>query len=284
MTNSNGLKADCITKTESAFFQGDDMESAEIAIIGGTAVFDTSLLEGKGEVKVSTPYGSPSDSLTIGTFKGRKIAILPRHGKGHTIPPHRINTRANIHALKQLGVTRILALAAVGSLKEDYKAGEVVIPDQFIDWGKHVHTFYDEGKFYHVSMADPFCPELNRLLASVAKSLRIPVHDKGTYVRIEGPQFSTRSASRMYRQFGDIIGMTCIPEAILAREKEICLSVIATVTDFDVWAEKPVNYEEIKTVMRKNITNTEKILETIIPKIPAERKCMCKDALKAAEA
>jgi len=260
------------------------MESAEIGIIGGTAVFDVSLLEGKKEIKVSTPYGSPSDCLTIGTFRGRKIAILPRHGKGHTIPPHRINTRANIHALKQLGVSRIFALAAVGSLKEDYKAEEVVIPDQFIDWGKQVHTFYDEGKFYHVSMADPFCPELNRLLVSTARSLKIPVHEKGTYVRIEGPQFSTRSASRTYRQFGDIIGMTCIPEAILAREKEICLSVIATVTDYDVWADKPVSYEEIRFVMKKNTENTEKILENVIPKIPAERKCMCKDALKGAEA
>ena len=257
---------------------------AEIAIIGGTGIFNTELLEGKRETKVSTPYGSPSDSITLGSFRGRRLAILTRHGKSHSIPPHRINFRANIQALKQLGVSRIFALAAVGSLKEDYKAGEVVIPDQFIDWGKSVHTFYDEGKFYHVSMADPFCPELNRLLTSTAKSLKIPVHDKGTYVRIEGPQFSNRAASRMYRQFGDIIGMTCIPEAILAREKEMCLSVIATVTDYDVWAEKPVSYEEIRAVMKKNMENTEKMLETIIPKIPAERGCVCKDALKGAEA
>jgi len=260
------------------------MENAEIAIIGGTGVFNTGLLEGKREARIPTPYGSPSDLITLGSFKNKKLAILPRHGRGHTIPPHRINFRANIYALKQLGVSRIFALAAVGSLKEDYKAGEVVVPDQFIDWGKQVHTFYDEGKFYHVSMADPFCPELNRLLASVARGLKIPVHDKGTYVRIEGPQFSTRSASRMYRQFGDIIGMTCIPEAILAREKEICLSVIATVTDYDVWAEKPVSYEEIRAVMKKNMENTEKILENVIPKIPAERQCVCRDSLKGAEA
>ena len=260
------------------------MENAEIAIIGGTAVFNTGLLQNAKEVKVSTPYGSPSDSITIGTFRGRKLAILPRHGKSHAIPPHKINFRANIYALKQLGVSRILALAAAGSLKEEYKPGDVVIPDQFIDWGKQVHTFYDEGKFYHVSMADPFCPELNKLLVSTAKSLKIPVHDKGTYLRIEGPQFSTRSASRMYRQFGDIIGMTCIPEAILAREKEICFSVIATVTDYDVWSEKPVSYEEIKAVMKRNLENTEKILENAIPKIPKERACICKDALKGAEA
>jgi 5'-methylthioadenosine phosphorylase len=260
------------------------MESAEIAIIGGTAVFNTDLLEGKKEVKVSTPYGNPSDLITLGTFQGRRIAILPRHGKGHTIPPHKVNFRANIQALKQLGVSRIFALAAVGSLKEDYKAGEVVIPDQFIDWGKQVHTFYDEGKFYHVSMADPFCSELNKLLSGVAKSLKIPVKDKGTYIRIEGPQFSTRSASKMYRQFGDIIGMTCIPEAILAREKEICLSVIATVTDYDVWADEPVNYQNVRAVMKRNMENTEKILENVIPKIPAERKCVCRDALKGADA
>jgi 5'-methylthioadenosine phosphorylase len=260
------------------------MDGAEIAIIGGTAVFNAELLEGKKEVKVSTPYGSPSDAITLGAFHGRRLAILPRHRKDHTIPPHRINFRANIQALKQLGVSRIFALAAAGSLKEDYKAGPVVIPDQFIDWGKQVHTFYDEGKFYHVSMADPFCPEMNRLLAQTARGLNIPVKDKGAYIRIEGPQFSTRAASRMYRQFGDIIGMTCIPEAILSREREICLSVIATVTDYDVWADKPVSYEEIRGVMRKNMENTEKILEAVIPKIPQERKCICKDALRGAEA
>src|SRR4030043_263125 len=260
------------------------MKSAEKAIIGGTGVFNTDLLEGKKEVRVSTTYGSPSDPTTPRTFPGPRSPILPSRGKSHSIPPPRINSRANIQALKQLGVSRILALAAVGSLKEGFKAGEVVIPDQFIDWGKQVHTYFDEGKFYHVSMADPFCPELNSLLVSVARSLRIPVHEKGTYLRIEGPQFSTRAASRMYRQFGDIIGMTCIPEAILAREKEICLSVIATVTDYDVWAEKPVSYEEIRGVMRKNMENTERILEAVIPKIPSDRNCVCKDALKGAEA
>jgi len=261
------------------------MKNAEIAIIGGTAVFNTGLLQNAKEMKVSTPYGSPSDSITIGTFRGRKVAILPRHGKSHTIPPHRINFRANIQALKQLGVSRIFALATAGSLKEDYRAGDIVIPDQFIDWGKQVHTFFDtQGKFYHVSMADPFCPELNRILAATARSLKIPVHEKGTYLKIDGPQFSTKAASRMYRQFADIIGMTSIPEAILAREKEICLSIIATVTDYDVWADKPVSYQEIRATMKKNIENTEKVLETVIPKIPAERKCACKDALKGAEA
>jgi 5'-methylthioadenosine phosphorylase len=260
------------------------MDSAEIAIIGGTAVFNTGLLEGKREMRISTPYGSPSDSITLGTFRGRKIAILPRHGKAHTIPPHRINFRANIYALKQLGVSRIFALAAAGSLKEDFKAGEVVIPDQFIDWGKQVHTFYDEGKFYHVSMADPFCPELNSLLAKTARSLKILVHEKGTYLKIDGPQFSTKAASRMHRQFGDIIGMTCIPEAILSREKEMCLSVIATVTDYDVWSDKPVSYEEIRSVMKTNMENTERMLEAAIPQIPKERKCACRDALKGAEA
>ncbi len=260
------------------------MEKAEIAIIGGTGLFNANLLKGVKEVKIRTPYGGPSDSFVLGTFGGKKIALLARHGKGHNIPPHRINFRANIDALKKLGVSRIFALAAVGSLKEDFRAGEVVVPDQFIDWGKQVHTFYDEGKFYHVSMADPFCPELNKLLVSTARSLKTPVHEKGTYLRIEGPQFSTRSASKMYRQFGDIIGMTCIPEAILAREKEICLSIIATVTDYDVWAEKAVNYDDVKAVMRQNIANTEKILETVIPRLLKERSCICKDALKGAEA
>jgi len=155
------------------------MENAEIAIIGGTGLFNADLLEGVKEVKISTPHGSPSDSIIVGTFRKRRIALLPRHGKGHTIPPHRINFRANIDALKKLGVSRIFALAAVGSLKEDFKAGEVVIPDQFIDWGKQVHTFYDEGKFYHVSMADPFCPELNKLLVSAADPSKSPSMKKG---------------------------------------------------------------------------------------------------------
>jgi 5'-methylthioadenosine phosphorylase len=260
------------------------MESAEIGIIGGTGAYDPELLEDRREIDVQTPYGKPSDSMITGTFRGRRIAILPRHGRDHSVPPHGINFRANIDAFKRLGVSRMIATAAVGSLKEEYEAGQIVIPDQFIDLGKEVHTFFDRGKFYHVSMADPFCPELRELLIKTALGLGVPLQEKGTYLRISGPQFSTRSASRMYRQFADIIGMTCIPEAILAREREMCFAVIATVTDFDVWAEKPVVFEGIKRVMAENMENTKRILEAIIPEIPKEGGCGCRDALRGAEA
>lgn len=255
-----------------------------IGIIGGTGVYDPKLIKNARAYKAETPYGAPSDLITLGETQGRKIAFLPRHGNNHSIPPHKVNWKANIHALKHLGVTHIIATGATGSLKENLKPGDVVIPDQFIDFSKNEHTYFNEGQFYHVSLADPFCPDLNQQLIQAAKELSIPVHEKSTYLRIEGPQFSTRAASRMYRQFADLIGMTVVPEAILAREQEICFSVIATITDYDVWAEKPCSYAEIKKVMAKNLENTKKILEKVIPLIPEERNCQCSSALKGAEA
>ena len=266
---------------------GNLMEnSAEIGIIGGTGVYDPELLEDAKAVDIKTPFGEPSDRITIGLYEGRKVAIIPRHASGHSIPPHGIPFRANIWALKELGVQRVLATAAVGSLKEEYRAGDVVIPDQFIDWGRAVHTFHHGPKVYHVSMADPFCPELRELLISTASGLGIPLKERGTYIKIDGPQFSTRAASHMYRQFADIIGMTAVPEAILCREQEICFAAIATVTDYDCWkeSENPVSIEGIKQVMTRNLENTRKILALAIKGIPAERNCICKDALKGAEA
>jgi len=188
-----------------------------------------------------------------------------------------------VWALKSLGIRRVFSTAAVGSLKENYRAGDIVVPDQFVDWGKAVHTFYDRPKVVHVSMADPFCPELRELLIKTVKGLGIPVKERGVYLRIEGPQFSTRAASRMYRQFADIIGMTAVPEAILCREQEMCFAVLATVTDYDCWSEQPVSIEEIKKVMAQNLDNTKKILAFAIKNVPADRKCICKDALKGAE-
>jgi 5'-methylthioadenosine phosphorylase len=259
-------------------------QSAEIGIIGGTGVYDPQLLEDAEAVEVKTPFGEPSDRITLGMFEGRKVAILARHGSGHSIPPHGINFRANIWALKELGVKRVLATAAVGSLKEDYRAGDVVIVDQFIDWSKDVHTFHHGPKVFHVSMADPFCSELRQLLISTAKGLGIPTKERGTYLKIDGPQFSTRAASRMYRQFGDIIGMTAVPEAILCREAEICFATIATVTDYDVWADQPVSIGAIKQVMAQNLDNTKRILRSAVRNVGSERNCVCKDALKGAEA
>lgn len=255
----------------------------KIGIIGGTGMYNPDLLKEAKEIKVHTPYGATSDLLTTGVFMGKEIVVLPRHGLRHTVPPHGINFRANIYALKSLGVDRIIATAAVGSLKERFKAGDVVIPDQFIDFGKENTTFYDAGKLYHVSLADPFCSQMRDMLNKITKDLGIASHDRGTYLRISGPQFSTRAASRMYAQFGDIIGMTCVPEAILAREKEMCLAVIATITDYDSFMDKPVDFKEIAEVMKKNAHNTKNIIAEAIKRMPQERVCVCKDALGAAE-
>ncbi|RLF18160.1 MAG: S-methyl-5'-thioadenosine phosphorylase, partial [Thermoprotei archaeon] len=233
---------------------------------------------------VYTPYGPPSDEIIVGEFKGRRIAFLPRHGRGHVVPPHMINYRANIWALKTLGVERIIAVSAVGSLREDYRPGDFVVPDQFIDFTKNrTYTFFDGRLVAHVSMADPFCPELREVAIKTAKELGIPVHEKGTYVCIEGPRFSTRAESRLYKSWGaDIIGMTLVPEVNLAREAQICYVTIAMITDYDVWAEKPVTAEEVIKVMKENVEKAKKLLYELIPRIPKERKCPCKEALKEA--
>ena len=257
---------------------------AEIGIIGGTGVYDPQLLANAREVEIDTPFGRPSGPITLGEFMGRNVAFLARHGPGHTVPPHKVNWRANIWALKDLGCTRVFATCATGSLKDDMKPGDMVIVDQFVDWSKDVHSFYDRGKFYHVGMAEPFCPEMRKLLTDTAKSLGVPVHEKGTYLRIEGPQFSTKAASSMYKQFADLIGMTGVPEAILSREKEMCFAIIATVTDYDSWIGRGASFEEIKGVMARNLENTRKVLQAAVEKVPKERDCICKDALRGAEA
>lgn len=258
--------------------------SAEIGIIGGTGSFPAELLENAQAVRPKTPYGSTSDRIVVGSFEGRRVALLPRHGPGHSIPPHMINFRANIWALKKMGVDKVFATTAVGSLNEDYAAGDAVIPDQFIDWGKTVHTFYNGPEVCHVSMADPFCPELRKILISSAKALGLPTKDRGTYLRIEGPQFSTRAASRMYRQFADIIGMTASPEAILCREQGMCFAVLASVTDYDAWKEHAVSMEGVKSVMAQNVETARIVLGRSIAEAPRERSCGCGDALKYARA
>lgn len=259
------------------------MDEAEIGIIGGTGVYDPKILTDVKEIEIKTPYGKPSDVFLLGEMKGRKVVFVNRHGKGHTIPPHKVNSRANIWALKKLGVKRIITANAAGSLKENLKPGDIAIPDQFIDFTKkRDYTFYEEGKVYHISTADPFCSELRQLLIETGKKLNLPIHEKGTYVCIEGPRFSTRAESRMFRNFADIIGMTLVPECVLAKEVEICFVPIATIADYDVWSEKPVSTEEILMKMRESVHNVRKLLEEVIPKIPVERKCSCKDALKDA--
>ncbi len=255
-----------------------------IAVIGGTGSYDLSLLENRRERKTETPYGKPSATITTGTVQGIEVAFLSRHGEWHAIAPHAINHKANIFALKELGVERIIATAAVGSLKPAIRMGDVVIPNSFIDFSKEVNTFYDEGRVAHVSLADPFCAELNSQLIGTAKQLKIRVHEKGTYARIAGPQFSTRAASNMYRQFADVIGMTCVPEAVLSREKEMCYSAIASVTDYDVDVVPghQVSAQSIIDTLKQNAENAKTIIERVLPLAAKERKCDCGKALQGA--
>ncbi len=262
------------------------MEKADIGIIGGTGVYDSGLFSDKKEIKIHTPYGEPSDSITIGEYAGRKVAFLPRHGKGHRIPPHRINARANVWALKQLGVKRIIAPSAVGSLQEAYKPGDIALPDQFIDFTKsRNYTFYDGGQVAHVSMADPFCPELRDIAGATIKKLGFDSRGKATYVCVEGPRFSTRAESKFFRDVmkAEIIGMTLVPECTLAREAEICYLAIATITDYDVWADIPVSSKEVIETLHKNVEKTKKVVAELIPTVPLEQtKCACASALEGA--
>lgn len=260
-------------------------ETAEIGIIGGTGVYEPSMLEDKKEIKVYSPYGDPSGPITVGSFEGRNVAFLPRHGQGHRIPPHALPFRANIWAMKELGVNRILAPSAVGSLKKDIEPGHFVIPDQFIDRTGHSRprTFYPGGVVAHISMADPFCPQLSSHVVEKANTLDLTVHEEGTYVCIQGPRFSTRAESKMFRQWGgDIIGMTLVPEVTLAREAGICYTTVGMVTDYDVWAEKPVTAEEVAETMKQNIKKVRELLSNVIPTIPKEKTCKCEEHIKNA--
>lgn len=257
---------------------------ADIGIVGGTGVYDPEIIEDAREVKVYTPYGAPSSFITLGNYKGRTIAFIPRHGAGHQIPPHKINYRANIWAMKELGVKRIVASSACGSLREDYEPGDFVITDQFIDrTRKRLDTFYEGGVVGHVSSADPLCPQLHDLFVEQAEGHGYPVHQTGTYVCIEGPRFSTRAESRLFRQWGcDIIGMTMYPECMLAREAEICYVSIAMVTDYDVWADKPVSSDEVVETMKMNSEKFKTLIMDALPLISEERTCGCGSALAQA--
>jgi 5'-methylthioadenosine phosphorylase len=257
---------------------------AEIAIIGGTGFYDPKLLKNVKEVRVRTPYGSPSDSFTVGELEGRRVAFLPRHGGKHTIRPTDVNSRANIFALKKLGVQRILAPSTVGSLREDFKPGDVVFIDQFIDrTTKREQSFYTGKQVCHVSVAEPMCPELRRTLIESAEEMKVSAHNTGTYVCVEGPRFSTKAESRMHRMWGaDVVGMTLVPECVLAREAEICYACIATVTDYDVWKDHPVSAGEVRKTMKANIEKVRKLLGTTVSRLPKERGCECEGALKSA--
>ena len=262
------------------------MEQAEIGIFGGTGIYDSGLLQESKEITVDTPFGKTSDSITVGIFKGKKIAFMPRHGKKHNISPHLINFRANIWAFKQMGIKRVIAPSAVGSLKQKLKSGDFVLPSQFIDFTKsRKYSFYEEGKVIHISVADPFCPELQNAVSSAADKLNIGLHKNCTYICIEGPRFSTRAESKFYKDVigADVIGMTLVPECQLAREAQMCYVSISTVTDYDVWAEKPVTAKEVIETLSRNVEKTKKIL-TILPDfIPQKRNCSCEKALSEAQ-
>jgi len=257
---------------------------AEIGIIGGTGIYDPFLLKEAREIKVHTPYGATSDLVSVGYYKNKKIAFIPRHGKHHSIPPHRVNYRANIFALKELGVQRIIGASAVGSLTENYAPGEFVLPDQFLERTKgRPDTFYEGGQVCHVSPADPFCSELRKILLETGIRLGLGIHESGTYMCIEGPRFSTRAESRLFRQWGaQVIGMTLYPECVLAKEVQLCYASVAMVTDYDVWASKPVSATEIAKTMKANVENFKKLIVEVLTNIPVEKSCSCANSLKEA--
>lgn len=259
-------------------------EKADIAIIGGSGIYDLSWFDNVRQVDIDTPFGKPSDEITIGEYGDRTVCFLPRHDAGHRISPTQLNSRANIFALKKLGVKRIISASAVGSLKNEISPLDLVIPDQIYDRTKsRTSTFFEEGIVVHAGFADPFCPELSETITDIARSKGYNVHDSGTYVCIEGPQFSTRAESSVYQSLGfDVIGMTALPEVKLAREAEICYTMIATVTDYDVWKEQDVDIATVIENTRKNVNAVKDIVSDAIEKIPLERDCVCKNALEGA--
>ena len=260
---------------------------AELGVFGGSGFY--SFLDGVTEHVVDTPYGAPSDVVTVGELDGRTVAFLPRHGRRHQYPPHRINYRANLWAMRQLGVTRVIGPCAAGSLQAEAAPGHFVVCDQLVDrtWGRS-DSFYDGPLTTHVSFADPYCPELRGLAVKQAEELGIPVHDGGTMVVIQGPRFSTRAESRWFSGMGwTIINMTGYPEALLARELELCYVNISLVTDYDVGLEgipgvAPVTHAEVVRVFEENNAKLRELLLALLPTVPAERCCPCATALAGA--
>ena len=259
---------------------------ADIGIIGGSGLYDIEGLRKVKELSVKTPFGSPSDTVLLGELEGVRIAFLSRHGRGHRINPSEINYRANIYALKSIGVSRVISVSAVGSMKESIKPGDVVLPDQFIDLTKRrVSTFFEGGIVAHVAFGDPVCPSLGAVLSGAARTVGATVHEGGVYLCIEGPQFSTKGESRLYRQWGvSVIGMTNLPEAKLAREAELCYATVALATDYDCWheTEQAVTVESILTTLRQNVTLAKQLLRTAMGAVADAKACSCQRALQDA--
>ena len=262
------------------------MQQAEIGIIGGSGLYSMPGLSHVHELTVQTPFGSPSDAFVLGTLEGRKVAFLARHGTGHRLLPSELNFRANIYALKRLGVERIISVSAVGSLKEDHKPTDFIIPDQFIDRTyRRVSTFFGDGIVAHIAFGDPICAEVASSIGESCRHSGVTGKAGGTYVCMEGPQFSTKAESNLYRSWGaDVIGMTNLQEAKLAREAEICYATMAMVTDYDCWhpGHDEVTVEQIVKVLNTNSSNAATVIARAVALMPKERKCKCGSALEHA--
>lgn len=262
------------------------MQQAEIGIIGGSGLYAMPGLTDVHELALQTPFGNPSDAFVLGMLEGRKVAFLARHGRGHRLLPSELNFRANIYALKRLGVERILSASAVGSLKDEHKPTDFIIPDQFIDRTyRRISTFFGEGLVAHVSFGDPICSEVAGVVGQSCSQIGVVGKMGGTYVCMEGPQFSTRAESNLYRSWGaDVIGMTNLQEAKLAREAEICYATVAMVTDYDCWhpGHDAVTVEQVVKVLHTNSDNAAKVIRQAVALMPKERTCKCGSALEHA--
>ncbi len=262
------------------------MSEVRLAVIGGSGVYDMEALTDVDELHIATPFGSPSDSIVVGTLLGTRIAFLPRHGRGHRLTPAEVPYRANIWALKSLGVERIVSVSACGSMRKRYHPRDIVLPDQIYDNTKtRDYSFFGQGLVAHVSFAEPFCPHLRGLLYEAATTSGGRVHLGGTFLTIEGPRFSTKGESRLYRSWGvDIIGMTAVPEAQLAREAEICYATMAHVTDYDVWhkEEEPVTVQMLIDNLVANAALSKRTIAALVPMLTDDRPCECGSALSTA--
>jgi 5'-methylthioadenosine phosphorylase len=262
------------------------MGTGKIGVIGGSGLYVMAGLEHIREVQIETPFGAPSDAYIIGTLQGRELVFLPRHGRGHRIPPSSVNFRANIYGLKALGVEWVVSVSAVGSMREEIRPGDLVLPDQFIDRTRNrPSTFFDQDVVAHVAFADPVCKVVAQAMHTAAAQVNATVHFGGTYLCIEGPQFSTRAESRLYRQWGvDVIGMTNVPEARLAREAELCYATLALATDYDCWHEsaEDVDIGSILAILQRNVQLAQEVIAGMVPQLQGERSCACCTALQYA--
>lgn len=261
-------------------------EKVALAVIGGSGLYNIPGLQNTQELNLTTPFGKPSSPIVVGDFEGQRVGFLARHGIGHYITPSEVNYRANIFALKELGSERVVSVSACGSLREDYAPGHIVIPDQLFDNTKHrERTFFGDGLVVHVSVANPFCPDLSAQLEAATRKTDATVHSGGSFITIEGPRFSTRAESNTFRTWGmSLIGMTASPEAFLAREAELCYAVLAHVTDYDVWhvTESPVTVEMVIQTLNKNTLVAQEAIRNLVRSLTESHDCDCNHALASA--